>query len=220
MRHRGRAGRLARLVAVALASVISSTPPASASCAGRDAPQIVADSDVVLTGRLAQIDDPAPNYAPYDVAWTIEVLSVHKGQAPPTAHVVATTYTHEDVSAGGTYVFALEVNGNGLRAGGCQDLAAIGSAEAAALVGAAGSGGPPGASGAVPGSAEIEQRPSDGWWASPWGMVLVGLVGLLLLCIGGVGLAVLVGLLVGRHRGRTRTDGPVAEPDSTGTPFK
>jgi hypothetical protein len=51
-------------------------------------------------------------------------------------------------------------------------------------------------------------------------MVLVGLLGLLVLCVGGVGLAVLLGLLVGRHRGRTCSDGPAAEQDPTGTPFK
>lgn len=220
---------VAGLVAVGLGVT---APGASASCAGRSAAEVVADSDVVLAGRLADVDDPGGAQSPHDVVWSVEVAAVHRGTAPRTAHVLATQYSHEDVTAGRSYVFALDVVDGGLRAGGCQDVAPAGTADAAAMTSAAGPGAAPvddrsAPGAAVPGAAvpEVAQRWS--WWASPLGMLTIALLGLVGVTVGGLALAVVLGLVVGRRhaaeprppRARRPGDG-AGEDNSTGMSFK
>jgi hypothetical protein len=217
---RAYAVRLVALVGLLLVGLVSAPGAALASCAGRDPAQVAADSDVVLTGLLVAVDDPKPSYGPYDVGWTIEVAAVHKGRAPATAHVVATTYSHEDVVAGGSHVFALDLVDGTLRAQGCQDLEALGTPRAAALVAAAGPAGAPPSAGSGPGSTAPPIAAAAPWWSSPLGLVGIAVAGLLLVTVGGLGLAVVAALVVARRR-RDQGPGPPADrPSPTGTPFK
>jgi hypothetical protein len=51
-------------------------------------------------------------------------------------------------------------------------------------------------------------------------MLVIALVGLLVVIFGGLALAVIMGLFVGRRRRATDDDAASDESDSTGTPFK
>ncbi|MER7073976.1 hypothetical protein [Terrabacter sp. NPDC000476] len=224
---RAYAVRVAAVAGLAALGLGVTAPAASASCAGRSPAQVVADSDVVLAGRLTGVDDPGGAQSPHDVVWTVQVDAVHRGSAPRSAHVLATQYSHEDVTAGGSYVFALDVVGGGLRAGGCQDVAPAGAADAAAMAAAAGPAAAPLDDGSVPGAAvpEVAQRWS--WWASPLGMLTIALLGLVGVTVGGLALAVVLGLVVGRRQTSgprpphpRRPGGGAGEDNSTGTSFK
>lgn len=211
-----------RLVAVLglLAVALGAAPSAAhASCAGREPAQVVADADVVLTGRVTAVDDPGGDYDPRPVAWTVAVSAVHQGDAAQTTHVRATPESPDLVSTGGSYVFALVASGSALTASGCQDVVAAGTDEAAALTDAAGPAHAPAAGGtALPGSADLDL--GDGGGMSLTTMVVIGLVGLLVVTFGGLALAVGLGLLTRRRRGQTGGSDDGTQPDSAGTPFK
>ena len=51
-------------------------------------------------------------------------------------------------------------------------------------------------------------------------MLVIALVGLLVVIFGGLALAIVMGLFVGRRRRATGAGDASDEPDSTGTPFK
>ena len=211
--------RLLALIGLVAVGLVA-TPPSSAlaSCAGREPAQVVADSDVVLTGRVTAVDDPGGDHNPRAVAWTIAVSAVHRGSAPQTTHVRALTESPDLVSPGGSYVVALVESGGELTATGCQDVVATGTDAARALVAAAGPARAPAADGAVlPGAASVAVGGSG---MSLTTMLVIALVGLLVVTFGGLALAIGLGLLTRRRRGRTDGSDDATQRDSNGTPFK
>ena len=210
--------RLVALVGLVVVGLVATPSSALASCAGREPAQVVADSDVVLTGRVTAVDDPGGDHNPRPVAWTIAVSAVHRGSAPQTTHVRALTESPDLVSSGGSYVLALVESGGELTATGCQDVVATGTDAAGALMAAAGPARAPAADGAVlPGAAAVDV---GGGGMSLTTMLVIALVGLLVESFGGLALAIALGLLTRRRRGRTDGSDDAPQRDSNGTPFK
>ena len=56
--------RLVALVGLVAVGLVATPSSALASCAGREPAQVVADSDVVITGRVTAVDDPGGDHNP------------------------------------------------------------------------------------------------------------------------------------------------------------
>jgi hypothetical protein len=210
--------RVLAVLAVLAGWSVGAPTAALASCAGREPAQVVADSDVVLTGRLTAVDDPGGDYSPRPVAWTVAVSPVHKGEASRTTYVRATTESPGTLGLGGSHVLALVVSGGELTASGCQDVVPAGTTEADALTDAAGPGRAPAADGTtLPGSRVVDV---GGGGMTLTTMLVIALVGLLVVTFGGLALAIGLGLLTARRRNRSGGNDPGTRPDSTGMPFK
>ncbi|WP_207555720.1 hypothetical protein [Intrasporangium flavum] len=192
---RRRTAGLRGLAAVVLAaaalfgtSVGAHIPPAAAaSCAAPTASEVVASADVIVVGRLTHVEDPGASYSPHPVSWTVEVASVHQGQAPRLLHAETDDVT--TVPEGDRYVVALQTRDGRLLVSPCA-LAAYGTTEADAVLAAAGPGHAPtdgAAATALPGYAPVEL--GSGWSPAAVGFALMGAALVLaLLVAAGVGL--------------------------------
>jgi hypothetical protein len=186
-------------VALAVATLLGATvggpvPGASASCGMPVAGEVVRWADVIVVGRITEVDDPGASYSPHPVSWTVEVASVHQGQAPRVLHVVSDS---EAMPSTGVYVLPLVVQDGRLVGDGCA-LSGTGpglhSDLARGILAAAGPGHAP-AQGptatALPGYAPVDL--GSGW--SPAGVVLA-------LTGAALALAVLLAAVVGLRRAR------------------
>lgn len=182
-------------VATLLVSWVAGPPPrAAASCGQPVAAEVVRWADVIVVGRIAAVDDPGASYGPHPVSWTVEVATVHKGQAPRVLHVVSDS---EAMPGTGVYVLPLTRRDGRLAGDGCA-LSGTGpgldSDLARGILSAAGPGHAPvdgPAASRLPGYAPIDLGP--GW--SPTGVVLAVLGAAL-------ALAVLRATVVGLRRAR------------------
>ena len=194
---RRRTAGLRALEAVALAvaallgvSIGTPVPGAAASCGMPVAGEVVRGADVIVVGRITAVDDPGASYAPHPVSWTVEVATVHKGQAPRVLHVVSDS---EAMPGTGVYVLPLTREDGRLAGDGCA-LSGTGpgldSDLARGILAAAGPGHAPvdgPAASGLPGYAPVEL--GSGW--SPAGVVLAltgAALALALFVAAGVGL--------------------------------
>lgn len=203
--QRRRTAGFRALAAVALAvvtllgvSIGAPVPGAAASCGMPIVGEVVRWADVIVVGRITAVDDPGASYGPHPVSWTVEVATVHKGQAPRVLHVVS------DSEAGpgtGVYVLPLNRRDGRLAGDGCA-LSGTGpgldSDLARGILAAAGPGHAPvdgPAASGLPGYAPIDL--GSGW--SPTGVVLAVLGAALALALLG---AAVVGLRRARAEAR------------------
>ncbi|WP_323099673.1 hypothetical protein [Intrasporangium sp. YIM S08009] len=193
--QRRRTAGLRRLAAVALAaamllgaSVGGPVADASASCGMPVAAEVVAWADVIVVGRITEVDDPGASYSPHPVSWTVEVATVHRGQAPRVLHVASDS---DAMPSTGVYVLPLVVQEGRLVGDGCA-LSGTGpgldSDLARGILAAAGPGHAPAdgdAATALPGYAPVDL--GSGW--SPAGVVfaLMGAALALALLVAAVG---------------------------------
>ena len=194
-RRRAAGVRALAAVAVVAATLLGATvggpvPAAAASCGMPVAGEVVAWADVIVVGLITEVDDPGASYSPHPVSWTVEVATVHKGQAPRVLHVASDSLA---MPSTGVYVLPLVVNDGRLEGDGCALSGTgpgLGSDLARGILAASGPGHAPAegtAATALPGYAPIDLGP--GW--SPAGVVVAVLgaaVALALLAVAVVGL--------------------------------
>lgn len=217
---RAYAVRFVALIGLLLAGLVAvAVPQAHAtSCMAQDPEQVARAADVVVTGRLADLDDAGADRNPVPTLWTIEVLGVHRGQAPQTLYAQASANTLADV--GSRYVIPLTHVGDRLVVNDCA-VYPLGTTEAEAVIAATGAPRPASLETSLLGGIPPDIPGTGPWWSSPVGLVVVAAGGLLVLVVGGLVLALLSGLVVGGRRRRDADrDADQAQPDSTGTPFK
>ena len=217
---RSHGARLLAVLGLLLGAVVVPASVAAACSCGPATPDVVsARNDVVVTGTLADVDDPGGASSPHDVVWTLHVDEVFKGRAAATTYVIAQDSCGPGAPGyGRLQVFAASAREGRLVLDTCQGLDDPTRDTGRALLTAAGTASPPSASTTeVVGSVAPDL---GGEGMSLTTMVAIGLVGLLVVTFGGLALAVGLGLLTRRRRVRTDGSDDATQHDSNGTPFK
>ena len=216
---RAYAVRVVAVLGLALLGVTGGAVPraVASSCMQQDPTAVAREADVVVTGRLTEIGEAAADRNPVPVLWTIEVLGVHRGQAPRTLYVEASGNTLAD--PGSRYVIPLRQVGDRLVVNDCA-VYPFGTTKAEATIAAAGAARAPAVADSLLGSTPPDIPGTGPWWSSPLGLVAVAVGGLLVLVVGGLVVALLTGLAVGGRRRARPSDRASDRRDSAGTAFK
>ena len=216
---RAYAVRVVAVLGLALLGVTGGAAPraVASSCVQQDPAAVAREADVVVTGRLTEVGEAAADRNPVPVLWTIEVLGVHRGQAPRTLYVEASGNTLAD--PGSRYVIPLRQVGDRLVVNDCA-VYPFGTTEAEATIATAGAARAPAVADSLLGSTPPDIPGTGPWWSSPLGLVAVAVGGLLVLVVGGLVVALLTGLAVGGRRRARPSDRASGRRDSAGTPFK
>ena len=182
------------------AVVVPASVAAACSCAPASPDEVVSRNSVVVTGAVDGVADPGGSSSPHDVVWALDVAQVFKGQAAAATYVIAQDGCGPVApERGRLQVFAAAARDGRLVLDTCQGLEDPSTASGRALLAAAGTASPP--STAAPGLVGSVAPDLGGGGMSLTTMLVIALVGLLVLIVGGLALAVGLGLLAGRRRG-------------------